>query len=63
MYVFAVNESNEATPAEFSLKDFSDGSAEVIDGGRNIDIEQAKFADEFGAYDVRLYKIPFRPEH
>jgi hypothetical protein len=59
IYVFAVGMRNAPTKGFFSVPGMPK-KAEVIGEGRNIDMEEGKFSDEFKAYDVHMYKIPMK---
>ncbi len=57
-YVFAVCMRSEATGAAFKLEGVPAGSkVEVIDEGRTLEVAGGEFSDDFGAYQVHLYRI------
>ena len=60
-YVFAVAMRNGSTRGLFNLRGLPPGAtATVIGEGRSFDINDGVFTDEFGPYDVRLYRIERR---
>ena len=50
-----------ALEADFQIKDFGTGQAEVLGEGRSLKIEEGRFTDEFNAWGVHLYKIALIP--
>ena len=61
-YLFAVNERNEATHAEFRLNNVG-VTAEVLGESRQIKITSGRFVDDFKPYEVHLYRIPEPERH
>jgi hypothetical protein len=61
LYVFAVAMQNEICQAKFSIGEFADGQADVIDETRGIKIVSGLFEDSFAGYDAHIYKIPIGP--
>jgi hypothetical protein len=60
LYVFAVAMRNEVSRAKFSIEEFGDGRADVVNESRSIKIVGGLFEDLFTGYDVHIYKIPIR---
>ena len=57
-YVFAAAMRNEGTRATFTLGAAAKATtAEVLEEARTIPIRNGEFADDFGPYGMRLYKI------
>ncbi|MBN2475369.1 MAG: hypothetical protein JXB62_12225 [Pirellulales bacterium] len=57
-YVFTVRMEGEPAKATFRLRDLpARATAEVVDEDRSIPVADGQFADDFGPYDVHLYKI------
>jgi len=54
-YVFAVAMRNEPTNGTFKVHSGED--VEVIGENRKLKISNEQFEDQFGGYDVHLYKI------
>ncbi len=57
IYVFAVDMQGKTAQADFQIKDFGTGRAEVLGEGRSLKIRHGRFTDEFNAWGVHLYKI------
>jgi hypothetical protein len=60
LYVFAVAMRNEVCQVKFSIGEFADGQADVVNESRSIKIVSGLFEDSFAGYDVHIYKIPLR---
>jgi hypothetical protein len=57
-YVFSVGMRNGPAKATFRVRDLpADATAEVIGEGRSIKLKDGRFDDNFGPFDVHLYKI------
>lgn len=57
-YIFAVGMRNAPTKGIFEVRGLSEVSkVEVMGEERNIQVENGKFEDDFGAYDVWIYRI------
>lgn len=57
-YVFAVGMRNAPAKGWFEVQDLPEASvAEVIEENRSIEVRNGKFEDDFGVYDVHLYRI------
>jgi hypothetical protein len=57
-YVFSVGMRNGPAKASFLVRDLpADATAEVIGEGRSIKLKDGRFDDNFGPFDVHLYKI------
>ena len=57
-YVFAVGMRNASTKGDFVVQGLPEtATAEVIGEERSINVKNGKFEDDFGAYDVHLYRI------
>jgi hypothetical protein len=60
-YVFAVGMRDGATTAAFTVAGLAGrAKAEVLGEGRSVEVRDGVFRDEFGAWDVHLYRIPGR---
>lgn len=57
VYAVAASLRDKPTRGTFTLKDFAQGKAEVIDESRSITVEQGKFADDFAPFAVHYYRI------
>ena len=57
IYVFAVDMKGKTTRADFQIKEFETGHAEVLGEGRSIRIEDGQFSDQFNPWGVHLYRI------
>ncbi len=58
MYVFAVSMRDAPAKARFEVKGISEkAEAEMIGTDRKIEIGGGKFEDDFGGYEVKLYRI------
>ncbi len=58
-YVFAVGMRNGAARGTFQVKGLRGRArAEVLGENRALDVTDGRFADDFAAYDVHLYRIP-----
>ena len=56
-YVFAVERGNEKGTATITVEGMRDGTVYVINEDRKLEMKDGVFTDEFGAFDVNLYKI------
>ena len=57
-YLFAVGMRNAPTRATFEVKGLpAQARAEVLGEDRTADVRDGRFADDFAAYDVHLYRI------
>ncbi|MFW6188969.1 MAG: hypothetical protein ACOC7T_00925 [Planctomycetota bacterium] len=56
-YVFAVAMREAPTGAEFTLREASGGSVEVLGEDRDLQASAGTFSDRFGPYGVHLYRI------
>ncbi len=56
-YLFAVNMRSSKTTGSFRGKALPDGKIEVIGEGRTLEAKDGAFQDDFGPYEVHLYKI------
>jgi hypothetical protein len=57
-YVFAVAMRDAPARGTFLVRDvLPEATAEVIGEGRNVNVRNGRFKDDFGPYDVHLYKI------
>jgi hypothetical protein len=60
-YVFAVGMRDGKTTATFTVAGLTGGAkAEVLGEGRTVEVRDGVFTDEFGAWDVHLYRIQGR---
>ncbi len=60
-YVFAVAMRNSATRGLFHIRGIPQrATATIVGEGRSFDVNDGKFVDDFGPYDVRLYRITER---
>jgi hypothetical protein len=60
-YVFAVGMRDGATTATFTVAGLTGRvMAEVLGEGRTVEVRDGVFKDEFGAWDVHLYRIRAR---
>lgn len=58
VYIFTVAMRPLATTAEITLHGFStSGTVEVIGENRNMPVSEGKFADQFGPWEVHLYRV------
>ncbi|HEY3325512.1 MAG TPA: hypothetical protein VGP72_33985 [Planctomycetota bacterium] len=57
LYLFSATTRKGASKVTFTIPELKDAQAEVFGENRKIDIIGGAFADDFGDYDVRLYKI------
>jgi hypothetical protein len=58
-YVFAVRMDNSPAKTAFQLRGASaKAEVEVLGEGRRITAQSGRFADDFGPYEVHLYKVP-----
>jgi hypothetical protein len=56
-YIFAAETRGQATDAEFHLKDGKDHKVEVLGEGRTLAVGEGRFKDNFGPWDVHLYRV------
>ena len=57
-YLFTANMRRGSTKGSFLVSDIPDSAvAEVIGENRRIDVVGGRFEDDFGPYDVHLYRI------
>lgn len=56
-YVFAVNMRPVDNEAAFELSEIAEGKIEELSAGREFVLSDGAFEEDFGPYDVRLYKI------
>jgi hypothetical protein len=57
-YLFAVGMRNAPARATFEVRGLADAAkAEVIGEGRELDVRDGRFADDFAAYEVHLYRV------
>ena len=56
-YVFAVDMQGEGAQATLQVKDIGNAQAEVLGEDRSIHIREGRFTDDFGPWDVHLYRI------
>ena len=56
LYIFAVGMSNQPARATFKLDD-QIGNIELLGASRTISPRNDEFTDDFGAYDVNLYRV------
>ena len=58
VYVFAVGMRNRPARGSFTVRGLpARASARVLDEGREIEVRDGGFADDFPAYGVHLYRI------
>jgi hypothetical protein len=58
LYLFAAAMRDGSTRATFSLSGIADAAeAAVYSEGRTLPVRNGVFADEFGPYDVRIYRV------
>ncbi|MEN8191725.1 MAG: hypothetical protein ABFS12_02840 [Bacteroidota bacterium] len=57
LYVLSSTITTEEVEAEFNLDNISNGTIEVINEKRTVELKNGKFTDQFAGYDVNLYKI------
>ena len=58
VYVFAVGMRNAPTRGRFQVKGVGEeATAEVLGESRKLTVREGRFEDEFGPYDVHLYRI------
>jgi len=56
-YIFASTTTTDSTTATFTLKEIQSGMVEVVNEDRILKIKGGTFTDDFGGYDVNLYRI------
>jgi hypothetical protein len=57
-YLFAVAMQPKPTKASFTFRDLPElATVEVLNEGRTISVRDRSFSDEFGPYEVHLYRI------
>jgi hypothetical protein len=62
LYVFAVGMQEGATQATFNLAEPGrNGTVEVIDESRTIDLKASRFEDRFQPWEVHLYQLKLDP--
>ena len=57
LYVFAVDMQGKTTCANFQIKDFDTGKAEVLGEGRSLTIREGRFTDDFNPWGVHIYRV------
>ena len=58
-YVFAVDLRNDCTKAKFTFdRGFKAATVEVVGEDRKLPISEGGFSDDFGPWDVHLYRLP-----
>jgi hypothetical protein len=61
-WLFTVNMRNRATRGSFSVSNVSSAaSVEVLGEGRDLNLREGGFSDEFGPYQVHLYRLKTVP--
>ena len=57
-YVFSVGMRNAPTKGVFAVQGLPEtATAEVLGEERSIPVKNGSFADDFGEYDIHIYKI------
>jgi len=57
LYILSSAITIEGAKAEFKIKGVSTGTVDVINENRTIELNDGKFTDSFGGFDINLYKI------